>query len=133
LRLAVLLAMKKNVAIALLSVVTLALLYQSLRAQMRVYRVRGNAQTIVLLRDSALASTNVAQVVENVEYILWLTPGRDGKSKDSDFAVLLDTLTNESVDAMIAHLKQITGRDLGSDPKAWIGAYAKNNRREGAP
>lgn len=90
---------------------------------MRLYSAQGKVETIAKLKESALNSTNASVVIENLDYILWFcSPGKD-KGAESTLDVLVENYQRSATSEMVGHLKQITGQNLGDDPKGWVDTY----------
>ncbi len=115
--------MKTNAAIIGLSLLVLVLFCDHLVSAMERFQVKGQMQTIVTLRDGALASHDIRTVVSHMDYILSFTPSLGKKARDPTVNLLLTHFRDDAIAAMVAHLRMIAQQDLGPDPAVWIRAY----------
>jgi hypothetical protein len=114
---------KKNLAIIALLVFLVVLLVRHLQTEMRLYSAQGKVETISKLQKAALNSTNASVVIENLDYILWYCSTGLKDKAESALDVLVENYQKSATSEMVGHLKQITGRNLGDNPKVWIDAY----------
>lgn len=104
-----------------------------LKAIVQVYH--NGAELCDRIGTSALRSTNVTDVVNCLRQLTpstatppWTGPPQPSDSAEGRIYDLLDKVRTLNRRAVISHLRELTGDDLGDDPLAWIKKYGPKER-----
>jgi hypothetical protein len=96
----------------------------NLRIHIETILADGHAMMIEEMRDAALEKTNVTEVADYLRHVSRFSPPADPKDLKMPAERLLRRVSTSVEREIIAHLRRLTGKDLGNDPVRWIEVYA---------
>lgn len=78
-------------------------------------------------RDAALANTNVTEVADSLRWVgrFYRPPEPPASGIERHHYNLMERVRVSYQRDIVIHLRQLTGDQLGDDPKPWILKYAK--------
>ncbi|MCP5521881.1 MAG: hypothetical protein H7A46_10085 [Verrucomicrobiales bacterium] len=78
-------------------------------------------------RDAALAETNVTEVADTLRWVgrFYRPPEPPASGIERHHYHLMERVRASLQQDLVAHLRQLTGDQLGDDPKLWVQKYAK--------
>lgn len=76
-------------------------------------------------RAKALETTNTGQIVGLIEAAIAYYPSGTKQRRASHLDLLVEQSRRLSVQAMLAHLRDVSGTNLGDDPQRWIDAFRR--------
>jgi hypothetical protein len=101
---------------------------ENLRFQIQTVLADGHAMMIEEMRDAALESTNVTAVADSLRRVSRFYASPKADTNRSPAERLLRRVRSGSEREIIAHLRRLTGKDIGDTPARWIEAYAPPER-----
>jgi len=84
----------------------------------------GHATLIEEMRDAALGTTNVTDVANYLRHVNRYYAPTDPQAQKLPAERLLRRVRLGLEREIVAHLRRLTGKELGNDPVRWIEAYA---------
>jgi hypothetical protein len=81
-------------------------------------------------RDAALASTNITEVADTLRWVgrFYRLPEPPSSGIERHRNNLMERIRAGCQGDIVNHLRQLTGDQLGDNPKPWIEKYAKPER-----
>ncbi|HWQ92394.1 MAG TPA: hypothetical protein VN673_12030 [Clostridia bacterium] len=78
-------------------------------------------------RDSALASTNITEIATTLRWVsrFYRSPQPPAHGIERHHYNLMERVRDCYLQDIVAHLRRLTGEELGDDPTLWIEKYAK--------
>jgi hypothetical protein len=79
------------------------------------------------MRDKCLRATDPSEGAYCLEYTMDYYPSGSKQEKGSWLDHIVERARRSAIREMIAHLRTLTGLDLGNDPAVWIAKFKKPN------
>ena len=76
-------------------------------------------------RDEALATNDPAKAARYLDAVISYYPSGSKQQQGTTLDRLVERHRNDASMAIIRHLRQITGTDLGNDPQRWLEEFDK--------
>lgn len=86
-------------------------------------------QLFLELRDRALASDNPSEGAFLLEGVVGYYPSGTKQLTGTALDRLVESHRKDSINAIIRHLRFLTGKDLGNDPGMWVKEICKRTER----
>ena len=76
-------------------------------------------------RDEALATNDPAKAANYLDAVISYYPSGSKQQRGTKLDRLVERHRHDASLAIIRHLRQITGKDLGNDPQCWLEEFNK--------
>ena len=76
-------------------------------------------------RDQALATNDPGKAASYLDAVIGYYPSGTKQQRGTKLDRLVERHRNDASMAIIRHLRQITGKDLGNDPQRWLEEFDK--------
>ena len=98
--------------------------------ELRATLADGWTQMLQEGRDGALKSTNVVEIAGTLRWVgyFYRAPVPPAAGIERHHYNLMERVRDGYQREIVAHLRDLTGEQLGEDPKSWIDRYAKPER-----
>src|SRR4051794_12731414 len=110
-------------AIGALAISTCFLLFKTVDEGMHRGLAVSHIRIFGSMREEALATSDPSKAVGFLQYAVEYYPSGSRQEKGSGFDEIVERHRSAIVREIIADLRTKTGRDLGSEPTAWINAF----------
>mgnify|MGYP001599289257 CR=1 FL=1 len=118
-----------SIGLGVLSFVLLALLIwlfaDSAMLRLRVVMADGDTNIHAQMVDDARATKDPAKAVQCLNYLVGHYPSGSKQVAGSKLDRVVERCRRSSALVIIAHLRVITGKDLGDKPEPWIEKFAE--------
>lgn len=82
------------------------------------------------MSDQALATDNAHRAANCLDYIVSYYPSGTKQERGTPLDFVVERHRNNSANAVIRRLRELTGKDLGDAPKPWITEYSEHPLRQ---
>lgn len=78
------------------------------------------------MRDEALSSEDPSRVADYLGYVVGYYPSGTKQQHGTHLDAVVERNRKDTVAAIIRHLRELTGKDLGSDPDLWVKDFSRH-------